>query len=81
MGSAVRPSNPESSMSKQVQQYTVQADRATGEWIGEPRLIGTVDLGEWNQCQDTETAHFDTYEVRADDGVGTITRAVEIIWQ
>ena len=67
-------------MSKQVKQYTVKADAATGEWIGEPEYVTEVALNDWQKKVDTEAAHFDTYEVPADDG-GTTTRAIEVVWQ
>jgi hypothetical protein len=68
--------NPDRSniMSKQVQHYTVEADRETGEWITEPQHVGAVELIEWNERQDTDDVHFDTYE--KDDE----TRAIEVRW-
>ena len=54
--------------------YTVCADRATGEWLGEPELLDQVEEREWHASQDTEDTHFDTYE--AEDG----TRAIEVVW-
>ena len=68
-------------MSKQVDQYTVKADSITGEWLGEPEFVGVVALADWHQKVDTDTTHFDTYEVPAEDGVGSITRAIEVVWQ
>ena len=67
-------------MNKQVQQYTVMADRHTGEWVGEEEHVGEVDLAEWLKREDTDAAHFDTYEVPAEDGIGTVTRAIEVVW-
>jgi len=61
-------------MSKQVQQYTVTADQETGEWIGQPEFVGVVALADWHKKQDTDAAHFDTYE---HDGE---TRAIEVVW-
>lgn len=68
-------------MSKQVEQYSVVADAATGEWIGEPEYVGQVELTDWGKRSDTDAVHFDTYEVPTDDGVSTITRAIEVVWQ
>lgn len=61
-------------MNKQVNQYTVSADKETGEWIGLPKFVGAVDLAEWHKKQDTDEAHFDTYE---EDGE---TRAIQVVW-
>lgn len=62
----------------QIKQYTVEADRATGEWIGEPEYVGTVSRDIWNAKQDTDALHFDTYE--AGDPLQSETRAIEIRW-
>lgn len=61
-------------MTTTVQQYTVKADRETGEWIEEATHVGTVDLSDWHAKQDTADAHFDTYEVNDE------TRAIEVVW-
>lgn len=75
----------ESDMSKQIEQYTVKADEATGEWLDEPEYVGMVEESEWHAKQDTDTTHFDTYEApikdEADWPTGyTETRAIEVIW-
>lgn len=64
-----------------VAQYTVKAVAETGEWIGDPEYVGVVTLADWHKKVDTAACHFDTYEVPADDGVSTITRAIEVVWQ
>ena len=53
-------------------QYSVSADRATGEWIGEAEFAGYVVRDDWNAKSDTDDVHYDTYE--SDDQ----TRAVEV---
>lgn len=68
-------------MSTQVEQYTVEADAVTGEWLGAPEYVGQVDLSDWHKRVDTDDAHFDTYEVPAAEGTDTITRAIEVVWQ
>lgn len=57
-----------------IAQYQVQADRETGEWLGEPEYVGIVDRQEWLRRTDTDSAHFDTYEVEDE------TRAIEVKW-
>ena len=57
-----------------IAQYWVQADRETGEWRGEPEYVGIVDKQEWLRREDTDSAHFDTYEVEDE------TRAIEVKW-
>lgn len=61
-------------MTKQIDQFTVNADRNTGEWLGEPKFVASVQRIEWNAKQDTDAAHFDTYEQAG------VTRAIEVIW-
>ncbi len=61
-------------MSKQIQQYTVKADRETGEWVEEAKHVGVVELSAWHAKQDTAEAHFDTYEFEDE------TRAIEVVW-
>lgn len=73
MDSAVLSSNRKDVMSK-VEQYTVKADLTTGEWIGEPEFVGVVDLTAWHAMQDTDTAHYDTYEHEG------VTRAIKVVW-
>lgn len=53
-------------------QYTVSADRATGEWIDDAEWVGYVVRDDWNAKTDTNEVHFDTYE--SDDQ----TRAIEV---
>lgn len=67
-------------MSQQVQQFIVKADPQTGEWLGDPEYVGEVDLAAWNGKADNDAVHFDTYEAPADDGVCTVTRAIEVVW-
>ena len=64
---------------KTVDQYKVFADAQTGAWFSEPEFVGSVDLALWNKKIDTDRVHYDTYEV-IDDGVTTITRAIEVEW-
>lgn len=63
-----------------IPQDIVHADRVTGEWIGEPAFVGLVEVAGWHAKQDTDDVHFDTYEALADDGVTTVTRAIQIVW-
>ncbi len=55
-------------------QYKVEADKETGEWLGEAEFVDYVTRSEWNAKADTDTAHFDTYEE------GGQTRAIEVNW-
>lgn len=63
-----------------IEQYSVYADGTTGEWLDEPAYVGMVDMDAWSRRPDTEAAHYDTYEVKSDDGITTITRAIEVLW-
>lgn len=65
---------------KTVPHYVVTADPETGQWLGEPELVGRVELWRWLLQRDTQAAHFGSYEVAADDGVSTETRAIEVRW-
>lgn len=67
-------------MSKQIEQYTVTADRETGEWLGDPEYAGEVDAAEWNAKVDTDDVHYDTYEIQTDGTTNTVTRAIEVVW-
>lgn len=72
-------------MSKQLKQYTVEADKNTGEWLGDPVFVGMVDESEWHAKQDTDDLHFDTYEEPIKDETDwptgdTETRAIEVVW-
>lgn len=53
-------------------QYTVSADRATGEWIGDAEFTDYVVRSDWDSKADTDDVHYDTYE--SDDQ----TRAIEV---
>ena len=66
-------------MTKTYQHYQVAADRNTGEWLGEPEHVGTVEINEWREKQDTDTTHFDTYE-HPGGTIGTETRAIEVMY-
>ena len=56
-----------------LQKYTVNADRATGNWIGEAYETGEIVDGlAWLRQSDTHNKYFDTWER---DGV---TVAVEV---
>lgn len=68
-------------MQTTVTHYTVNADRTTGEWHGEPSYCGTVNLADHLRQVDTDDKHFDTYEVHADPLAATSeTRAITVIW-
>ena len=54
--------------------FRVQADPATGEWIGEPERVGQIDRAEHDSRTDTDAVHHDTFER---DGA---TCAVEVEW-
>jgi len=57
------------------------ADRETGEWLSQPKLIGEVDASEWNAKVDTEYAHYDTYEIASDEGtIEPETAAITVRW-
>ena len=55
-------------------QYKVEADAATGEWLGEVEFVDFVEAAAWNAKNDTDSSHFDTYEENDE------TRAVEVVW-
>ena len=55
-------------------QYKVEADKETGEWLGDAEFIDYVSRSDWNAKVDTEKVHFDTYEENGQ------TRAVEVVW-
>jgi len=57
-----------------IEKYTVNVDRATGEWRGEPIFVELVKKAEWDKMTDTPDVHYDTYE---HDGA---TRAIEIVF-
>lgn len=73
-------------MRKTYQHYRVAADRTTGEWLCDPQHMGEVDSAEWSAKQDTDSAHFDTYEspIRDETGAATLdteTRAITVVWE
>jgi len=44
--------------------HTVQIDRETGEWIGEPvDMNESTTAAEWNARQDSDQFHHDTAEI------------------
>ena len=44
--------------------YTVDIDRATGEWLGEPvSLNESTTAEEWHSRYDTDSYHYDTAEI------------------
>ena len=53
-------------------QYKVDADRVTGEWVGNAKFVGYVTHRDWNAKIDSDDVHYDTYE--SDDE----TRAIEV---
>ena len=66
-------------MSAHLHQYTVKADRTTGEWIGAAVKVGSVEAAAWAKKEDTDEAHFDTYEWS--DDMFSELRAIEVVWQ
>ena len=56
--------------------YEVVADRATGEWIGDPSLIGEIEDKVHLSKKDTEDIHYDTYEHFEKYSVDSETRAI-----
>jgi hypothetical protein len=55
--------------------YTVQADRDTGAWIGQPVATGSaMPVADWLAIPDTDDTHYDTY-----DHDGT-TRLIAVKW-
>ncbi len=73
----------QSARNKKTQQFKVQADAETGEWIGDPEYVGNVDLTAWNKKEDTDKISYDTYEFygyeieQYPDGQ---TRAIAVNW-
>ena len=73
-------------MNRTLRVFEVEADRITGEWIGEAVDTGRVTTeAEWNAQQDTEDAHFDYYDHWITDETGyqtgeTERRAVVVRW-
>ena len=44
--------------------FTVEIDRETGEWIGEPiNMNESATAAEWASRVDTESYHYDTAEI------------------
>lgn len=51
--------------------YVVVACAESGEWSGEPvRTSETSTMDDWHAMQDTDAAHFDTYEHFEKDDLG-----------
>ena len=59
---------------KVIDVYTVEADRDTGEWLGDPEFSCIESVDGWNKKTDTDAIHFDTYEAEGE------TRAIEVTW-
>jgi hypothetical protein len=57
--------------------FEVNADRATGEWLAEPRAIGTIHLAEFEQWEDTSDVHYNQYK----DAETGEQRAIKVWWQ
>lgn len=55
-------------------QYKVDADKETGEWLGDVEFVDYVTHSDWNSKADTDNSHFDTYEENDQ------TRAIEVVW-
>lgn len=50
-----------------VEIFEVEADAATGEWLGEPKATGqTTNLWDWAKREDTDRVHYDTYVYDSD---------------
>jgi len=57
-----------------VPQYVVTADAETGEWLGEPELVGRVEMWRWLLKRDTESTAFTNALIGDEDS------AVEVRW-
>ncbi|MBU6995915.1 hypothetical protein [Ferrovum myxofaciens] len=69
-------------MKNTIAQYTVTADRTTGEWLEEPEYVGDVLVSDWNAKMDTADMHFDTCErFTSAASVDSETCAIEITWE
>ena len=55
-------------------QYKVEADKETGEWLGDAEFVDYVARSDWNAKTDTDHSRFDTYEVNDQ------TRAIEVVF-
>lgn len=55
-------------------QYKVEADKETGEWLGDAEFVDYVARSDWNAKTDTDHSHFDTYEGNDQ------TRAIEVVF-
>lgn len=63
--------------SKLLRHFTVDGDRDSSEWHGEPVPSGDwVNADEWAKRQDTDDEHYDTFERGGDE-----TLAVTIYWK
>lgn len=64
-----------------LKQYSVRADRKTGEWIGEPEYVGEVSRAEWLSKVDTDERIFSFYaHYEGEYQTDAETRAIEVIW-
>jgi hypothetical protein len=45
-----------------LERYTVEADRATGAWKGNPVWIGYASQKKWDRMRDTDEIQFRTFE-------------------
>lgn len=54
--------------------FSVEADPTTGEWLGEPQQIGTIDEDALRRQVDTDDANWDIFER---DGV---TCGIRVTW-
>ena len=62
-----------------IDQYKVEADRATGQWHGPEQYEGEIDQAEWAKKVDTDNCHYDTYQKQDQDG-NWQTCAIEVTW-
>ena len=47
--------------------HTVQIDRETGEWIGDPTDMNeSTTAADWNSRVDTDSHHYDTAEIHGE---------------
>ena len=67
-----------------MKQFTVRADRNTGEWLTEPEYVTDVELNEWMKNRDTDAVHYDHYQADLSDEEGrsyTEERAIAVVWE
>jgi hypothetical protein len=60
--------------SDKINVYTVDADRATGEWLSDPTWVKAMPQAEWHELKDTDDVHYDTTELN-DQTIG-----IEVHW-